>query len=530
MSRVFHFAVRHCFLLMFANAIALYAVQSLASAVSDAERVVSRQDTITVEGQVLDYTAAAGKLLIRDPDGTPEAEIFYVAYTLKGEPPDSRPVTFIWDGGPGGATFAANYFGLGPKRFFPSHHKRPGAPYEAEANPYSLLKHTDLVFLDPIGTGYSRAVGDKPEKEFWSVEGDAQSIVAAIQRYLSLNKRWQSPKFLLGTSYGTTRASVVSHKLQLDGVALNGVILFGSALNFGMFDNGMDQQFMLSLPTMAATAWHFGKTAYSSLSLPEFLKEVQTFIRTDYGPALFQGNALPVEEKRRLAKQLSRYIGLDPQYIFDAHLRVSVIRFRKELLRERGLVVGRMDGRTTMADFDTVGEEPESDYWVHESFAMPARAIIEDFLGGELGFETEQHYNLGSAGAAKYWQWHHPLPPVAGVSQREFDERNLFPQNTWAAADLSVAMRTNSKLRVFQGHGYFDFATPYAWGDYDLAHMSYDPQLMKRITTAYYKAGHVIYYDEKELPRIYADLTRFYLAALGKEAQSESIETVGAQR
>lgn len=502
--------------LIVATLIAVQGGLALAAAPHEREASVSRQDQVTVDGKTLGYTATAGKLLVFDADRNPAAEIFYIAYTLNDTDAGERPITFVWDGGPGGATIAGNYLGLGPKRYFPSEHENAGPPYRASPNPHTLLAHSDLVFLDPVGTGYSRALGDWQDRDFWGVEADAEATHSAIVRYLSLNHRWQSPKFLLGTSYGTTRASVVAHRLQAYGAALNGVVLVASALNYGMFDNGMDQQFMLSLPTLAATAWHFGKTAHQSLPLPEFLDEVQHFVRTEYGPALYLGNALPEAQRIALAEKLSGYLGLRPQYILDANLRVSVIRFRKELLRQDGIVLGRMDGRTTMHDFDRVGEEPENDYWLSEEFAMPARAILEDFLGRELGYDPGQDYALGSGDAIQAWNWAHRPPPFAGVSQREYDERNLFPQNTWPAADLSVAMRTNRNLRVFQAHGYFDFATPYAWADYDLAHMTYDPQVMSRITTRYYKAGHVVFYDEKVLPKLHEDLGTFYRQALVK--------------
>lgn len=394
-----------------------------------------------------------------------------------------------------------------------------GPPYLTEPNPYTLLTHSDLVFIDPVGTGYSRALGASSNRDFWGVEADADAMSAAIIRYLRMNKRWQSPKFLLGSSYGTTRASIMSHKLQSYGVSLNGVILVGSALNFGMQDNGMDQQFMLSLPSLAAIAWHHGKTAHQSRALPDFLKEVETFVRTEYGPALYLGNRLPPEQKLALARKLAGYIGLSAQYIHDAHLRVSVVRFRKELLRDQGLTLGRLDGRSVSTDFDSVGEEPENDYWLMEELLLPARSIIEDFFGQELRRETAQDYNIIADGAIQAWNWEHDLPNIAGVSRAELQDRNIFPQNTWVAAHLSAAMRANSNLRVFQAHGYFDLATPYAWGDYDLSHMTHDPRVMNRITTSYYEAGHTIFFDEKVMPRMSRELGEFYEKALTPHAK-----------
>ena len=489
------------------------------AASGDIEKTIRIQDSITLEETQLNYTVTAGKLLIRTATGEPSAELSYVAYTLAGTDPAQRPVTFFWDGGPGGATFAENFLGFGPKRYFSSRQSHAGPPYPTHENPYTLLGHSDLVFIDPVGTGFSRALGNFSDKDFWGVESDSDAMSAAIIRYLRLNQRWQSPKFLLGSSYGTTRASIVSHKLQSYGVALNGVILVGSALNFGMQDNGMDQQFLLTLPTLAAIAWHHGKTAHQERPLPDFLREVEEFVRTEYAAALFLGNRLPQGQKLAMAERLASYIGLDAQYIHDAHLKVSAVRFRKELLRDKGLVLGRMDGRKLMADFDTVGEEPENDYWLYEKLLMPARSIVEEFFGRELGQDLTQPYELASEQAIMEWDWDHELPNIAGISRREIAERNLFPQNTWVAALLATAMRANSGMHVFQAHGYFDLATPYAWGDYDLAHMTHDPQLMRRITTAYYDTGHVIFFDEAVIPHMLRDLRKFYGTALASRPE-----------
>lgn len=478
------------------------------------ERTTTLQDRIAAGDAQLSYTATAGKLLIRADTGTASAALSYVAYTLDGAEAAKRPITFFWDGGPGGATFAENFFGFGPKRYFPSKRAHAGPPYLTEANPYTLLVHSDLVFIDPVGTGYSRALGEFSNRDFWGVEPDADVMSAAIARYLRMNKRWQSPIFLLGSSYGTTRASVMSDKLQSNGISINGIILVGSALNFGMQDNGLDQQFMLSLPSFAAIAWHHGKTAHQSKALPDLLREVEEFVRSDYGPALHLGNRLAPGQKQDMARKLAGYIGLDAQYIHDAHLRVSVVRFRKELLRGQGLTLGRLDGRAVSADFDSVGEEPENDYWLMEELLLPARGIVEEFFGHELGHETILPYQLIAEGAIHAWKWEHELPNIAGISRNELQERNVYPQNTWAAAHLATAMRTNSDLRVFQAHGYFDLATPYAWGDYDLSHMTHDRGIMDRITTSYYEAGHTIFLDEKVIPRMFRELGEFYAAAL----------------
>jgi len=481
------------------------------------EKTAQAGDRITFGGTAMDYTSTAGKLLIRNDDNEPIAEVFYVAYTQDGADSGTRPVTFLWDGGPGGATTAGNYLGFGPLRYSAAQQGHPpGAPYRLKPNEHSLLQHSDLVFLDPVGTGYSRALGGARDSQFWGVDADADVTSRAISRYLSRNDRWQSPKFILGVSYGTTRAAVVSNMLQSRGVGLNGVILVATVLNFGAFSNGMDHKFVVDLPTMAATAWYHGKTAYQDRPLPEFLAEARDFAQGDYANALFQGNGLSDEARDAMARRLSGYIGLSPDYIQKTHLRVSVIRFRKELLRDQGLVIGRMDGRTLMTDFDHAGEEPESDYWVVSEYLMPVNAILLDFLGNRLGYRTEQRYKVIGDGIIQAWDWSHAPPSVAGTSQREYDDRNIFPQNTWVAADLGVAMRSNPSLQVFQMNGYFDFATPFSMAEYDLSHMTFDKKLASNITVGYYETGHGIFMDDKALAQINQDMKKFYAKALGR--------------
>ena len=481
------------------------------------ERQLSQNKQLKIADNTFDYQVTGGTLILREPSGDPMAELSYVAYTLDDAEPSQRPITFFWDGGPGGATFAENFMGFGPQRYFASQHKTAGAPYQTQTNPYTLLPQTDLVFIDPVGTGYSKALGHYVDAEFWGVEPDAEAMAAAIVRYLQKNQRWQSPKFLFGTSYGTSRASVLAHKLQSEGVILNGVMLFGSALNFAFHSYGLDHQFLLAFPSFAATAWHHGKTQYSDLDLPAFLEKVNDFVQNDYGPALFAGNQISAEQKQAIAEKMAGFIGLDPQYIKDAHLRVSVVRFRKELLRDQGFSIGRMDSRQTSQDFDNIGEEAEADYRFLETLIIPARVIVEDFYNRELGLETTQNYQLNADGAIEAWRWNLNLPPIAGVSDRELAEVNIFPQNAWPAGLLATAMRTNPSLRVFQAHGYYDMATPFSWGDYDLAHMTHNQQLKDRITTSYYDAGHVIYSDDEAIADIYADLKAFYEAALAEQ-------------
>jgi len=477
-----------------------------------AERLAEMTRSIEIDGETLDFTTRAGTLVVRNDEGEPVAELFYVAHELDGTDRDRRPLTFIWDGGPGGSTMLMDVLGYGPLRHAPATNPKARAPFRADPNPHTLLRQSDLVFIDLIGTGYSRAVGRARNSDFWGVGPDADVTAKAIERYLKLTHRWQSPKFLLGNSYGTTRAAVVSRRLQGMGIALNGVVLVASALNFGAFSNGMDHQFVVNLPTMAAVAWHHGKTAHQEAPLDRFLDEVEAFAGGDYAQALFAGNALDAERRREIAEKLSGYIGLDRDYIERAHLRVSVVRFRKELLRGEGKVVGRLDGREVSSDFDHAGEEPETDHTIGAKLYVPATTIMQDTLA-KLGYREDARYVVGNPQATALWKWEHPVPDTAGISRREIEDNNVFPQNTWAAADLGAAMRADPHLKVMQIHGYFDFATPYWMGDYDLSRMTFDDALRSNIVVRYYATGHAPYADDQTLPHMARDLAAFYEAA-----------------
>lgn len=480
-----------------------------------AERRADASGSITIDNKTLDYTTRAGTLIVRNGRGEPTAELFYIAYELKGAEPQTRPVTFIWDGGPGGSTMIMDVLGYGPMRYSPADNPAARAPFQAKPNPHTLLRQSDLVFIDLIGTGYSRAIGTAQDKDFWGVDSDANVATDAIERYLKLNDRAQSPKFILGNSYGTTRASVVAYRLQGRGIALNGVILVASIFNYGVFSNGMDHQFIVNLPTQAATAWYHRKTAHQATPLPKFLDEVQRFARSDYAEALFLGNTLSTERRGSVAQRLAGYLGLDTGYIERAQLRVSMIRFRKELLRDQGKVLGRLDGRATSADFDHAGEEPETDHTVITRMYVPAATLIQDMLA-RMGYRDDAHYVLLSDEAMKAWNWDHPVPSTAGVSERELAERNVLPQNTWVTADLGAAMRANPQLQVFQIHGYYDLATPFAMGDYDLSHMTFDEALRANIRVAYYESGHMPFADDVYVARMSRDLAEFYKTATAK--------------
>lgn len=478
------------------------------------EKTAQSETRLQIDNRSIEVTATAGKLLVRTNDNEPMAEVFYVAYTQNGAKGEKRPVTFIWDGGPGGSTIGSHMLGIGPLRYSSQKQKRAVPPYTANPNEYSLLAFSDLVFIDPIGTGYSKAVGRFKDSDFWGFHEDGDVISKAIQRYLNINQRWSSPKFILGLSYGTSRASLVSNLLLADGVGLNGVVLVASALNFAAQSYGMDHAYLINIPTFAAVAWHHGKTAHQSKSLEELIDEVREFIREEYLKALFQGNTLSPSDRDQIASKLAGYIGLNTEYIKRANLRITVTRFRKELLRDQEVTIGRMDGRTLDVEYDHAGEEPESDYWVTRDYMVPGMSVLMNLLQNGLGYKTTEKYKAYNHDVAMGWKYTHDYPSTAGHSLKEILDRNVFPPNIWPAAELSAAMRTMPSMKVFQLHGYYDMATPFAWAEYDLSHAHFDERLKKNIKMAYYATGHGIYMDDDELPKIFEDFREFYQEAL----------------
>lgn len=502
----------------------LFLAQPVAVLGQENEGVAERQEivrndtgTVTIAGETITYTASAGTLLLRDDDGQPTAEMFYIAYVKDDAEPGERPVTFLWGGGPGGASFAPNIAGFGPLRLEPAAERDAAlSPYRLQDNANSLLDVTDLVFLDPVGTGYSRALGAAEGADFWGLHEDADAMANGIMRYLDRENRWASPKFLWGVSYGTARAAMLANTLQNRGVALNGVMLVAPILNLGAYSFGMDHGFKVTLPTMAAVAYYHGKAGQDSDSLDSFLDEARAFAWGDYARALAQGNRLSEAERRAIAGRLAGFTGIDADYLLRANLRLSVVRFRGELLRDRGLVIGRSDGRVAAADFDQAGEEPETDPSMLYPLMFPAVSAFKEYLISAFDYPTERPYVLMNEQAIMQWNWKHTLPETAGISQREIDERNIFPMTAYPGAELAAALRHNPSLQVYVANGYYDFATPLGMAEYDISHMTYDSRIREKIDMKYYPAGHSIYMDELAVKRMKADLVSFYERALGR--------------
>lgn len=460
---------------------------------------------VVISGRPLRYEATAGTLTIRNDDGKPAASMFYVAYVAQqGKSGAQRPVTFFFNGGPGSASLWLNIGGFGPVHVVTANPQPTGVPpYALGPGDTTLLDKTDMVFLDAIGTGYSRTLLDTKDSQFWGVDADVDAFARAITRYVVLNRRGNSPKFLFGESYGTTRAAALVYKLQTQGMDFNGVLLLSTILNFGQLQPGLDEASINVLPTMAASAWYHGKVEHKPAGLAAFLQEVREFARGPYAAALAKADALNPEEERRVAGQLSRYLGLPADYLQQSRLRVDMERFRKELLKDRGLVIGRFDSRFTAPEpYVSSGGamDPATNDPATRGVSSAYLSIYRDYLANELGYTTDLTYRaLYNMVIEPAWDMHHKAPGI---------DEPLTTVNT--ALDLAAALRANARLRVFFANGLFDLATPFFAAEFDAQHMLLSPELRRNLQFGYYETGHMAYADQSALRQMKADLARFY--------------------
>ncbi len=467
---------------------------------------------LSIGGKVIRYSATAGNLLIAGEDEQPNASVFYVAYTLSGVPDlRTRPVTFLYNGGPGSASMWLHMGSVGPVRVVTSSPESTGSgPYQIVPNEYSLLDSSDLVFVDAVGTGYSRPVGKGAIKDFAGTDQDVRAFQKFIYEYVSVNHRWNSPKFLFGESYGTTRSAALVDALQNSGMYFNGVILMSSILNYFVQAPGSDAVFIGNLPSYAAIAWHYEKVAHKGRDQKAFLDEVRAFARGPYSEALAQGQNLPQAQVDSIAAKLSNYTGLSVAYIKDANLRVSPARFRKELLRDQREILGRYDARFAGTDVDAAGDTPgydPSDAGITGAFV----AALHEYLDRELKYTSKETYLPSGPGILQAWDHSHRLGsalPVAGAGQGQ------AMRDAYVAGDIADAIRKNPRLRVFSVNGLFDLATPFFITEYDLAHIELEPKLRGNIEFGYYPSGHMIYLNVDALKQLKGDLASFYSRAV----------------
>jgi carboxypeptidase C (cathepsin A) len=452
-------------------------------------------------GKSLKYTATAGTLLIRDEEDKPYGSIFYVAYTLDGAEASARPVSFLYNGGPGSATLWLHMGSFSPVRIETDSPKATaGPPFKLVPNQYSLLDKSDLVFIDAPMTGYSRAVGKAQPKDFAGVDQDLKAFDRFIARYVSVNQRWNSPKFLIGESYGTTRSAGLSDLLGSDGIQLNGIVLISSILNYAIRSPGYDTIYVSNLPSYAAAAWYFNKVQNKPPDVATWVQQAREFAAGPYAEALFAGHNLSAEKLDSVAKEMSRLTGLSVDYIKETNLRVSPTRFRKEVLRSDRKTLGRYDMRFEGEDIDAAGENPSydaSDTGITGAYV----ATIHDYLERELKYESTDTYRP-SAGNIGQWDWKH-RPAGAGPGP---GGEQLQP---YVAGDLGAAIRKNPHLKVFSANGYFDLATPFFATEYDLDHMDLEPELRSNVQFGYYPSGHMIYLNVDALHQLKDDLAMF---------------------
>lgn len=469
------------------------------------ERLVVTEHRLQVAKKTLEYTAVCGTLVLHEPEAKDgehrgdkaRAAVFFTAYTLKGvKKPETRPVTFSFNGGPGSSSVWLHLGILGPQRVATDEiGNAPPPPYGLVDNEFTLLTDSDLVFIDPVGTGHSRVAEGEKVAEFHDYQRDLESVGEFIRLYLSRYQRWASPKYLIGESYGTTRAAGLSRHLQdKHNIFLNGVMLISLAIDMQTlsFDHGNELPYPLYLPTYAATAWYHKalQPALQKKKLAEVVAAAEAFANGDYHLALMQGSRLDPKTRQRIAEQLALYSGLSVDYVLKCDLRPTEFRFFKELLRSRGEVVGRLDSRFIGQDRDDGGEHPEEDPGMSNLSGAYA-AGINQLLRDKLKFDSDAPY-LVLAPLWKTWTW------------KDFANKYVNVGDS-----LRRAMHSNRHMRVYVASGYYDLATPHGAGDYTLSHLGLRDALAGNITVSYFEAGHMMYIHQPSLVRMAAELRAF---------------------
>jgi carboxypeptidase C (cathepsin A) len=462
--------------------------------------------TVRVGGQAIPYKATAATILLKNEKDEPTALIYYTAYTRSDvKDLSQRPLAFVYNGGPGSASLWLHMGSFGPKRVaITDAEASPPAPYKLNDNPYCLLDKTDLVFIDPVGTGFSHAVGKAQDKDFWGVDEDVKSLAQFINAFVNRNDRWNSPKFLIGESYGTFRSAALSNYLQsTDGMYFNGIVLISSVLDLGTisFNPGEDMPYIFYLPSYAATAWYHKTLKDRPAEMKPFAEEARTFALTEYASALMKGSRLTTAEKADMAKKLSRFTGLSEDYILRADLRVALPQFMKELQRSRGLTTGRLDARFSGFSYDLLGEYAEFDPQ-DTSITGPFTAVWNNYVRTELKFGQDKVYHSASNQANQQWNWKHNAGENFG-----------FPGSPNTEGDLIQAMLTNPHLKIEIENGYYDLATPFFATEFTVEHLGLPEKLQKNITLQYYDAGHMMYVREEDLAKLKSNVANFIEAA-----------------
>jgi carboxypeptidase C (cathepsin A) len=499
------------------------------------------EGTVTVGGQTIAYKAVAGTITVgsTDPqdatldfDGSllsnsgekpldkekPEeqqatARIFYVAYFKKDAAAEHRPVTFMYNGGPGSATMWLHMGSFGPRRVItPDAEHQEGAPYKIVNNDYSLLDVSDVVFIDAPGTGLSRIFGKDKEKSFWGVDQDAHAFDRFIRKFLTKYDRWNSPKYLFGESYGTPRSAVLS--ADLENVDLNGIILLSEILNFEnsidgpkMFP-GDDKAYALALPTFAATAYYHKKLPTQPAALEPFLTEVEQYAMGDYMHAMLLGSELPAAQKQAVAEKLHEYTGLPVALLLRANLRITGAEFSKDLQLDEDTTTGRLDTRYKGPDLDPMSAEAEYDPQSN-AISSAYTSAINSYLRKDLKYGDQQTYVPGAYTLPGFtWDFRHQAPGGPPVDQLFGGATNVMP-------DLAFTMKSNPRMKVMLAGGYYDLATPFFEGMYEMHHLPIPDKLQANISYHYYKSGHMVYVNDEVLKQFHADIASFIKSTEG---------------
>ncbi len=462
--------------------------------------IVTRHE-VRADGKVLKYTATAGTLPLKNDKGETEANVFFIAYTLD-QPAGAakRPLMFSFNGGPGAASVWMHIGAIGPRRIsMGTEGFMPAPPYQVTDNDQTWLAQTDIVFIDTVGTGYSRATKPELTKKFLGVKEDIQATGEFIRLYLTRYERWSSPLFLVGESYGTTRAAGLSGYLLHHGIALNGIILVSSVLNFETleFAPGNDLPYELYLPSYTATAWYHKKLGPSLGDLPAALKASEQFAAGPYAEALAKGDRMTAAERTSVAAGLAKFTGLRENYIELSNLRVDEPHFTRELLRADHKSTGRIDSRFSGIEQDGVSDSSSYDPFV-SAIVPPFTAAISQYLRTELGYKSdEEYYVLGGGFGGNAWNWGSADHGFANVT-----------------GSLRDAFAENPYMKLYVASGYFDLATPYFATQYTLAHLDLQPDEMARVSTGYYQAGHMMYVRAADLAKLHGDVAKFIGGAL----------------
>lgn len=460
------------------------------------EPLVRRQDSVTIGGEKITYESVAGRMTLREENGDPLAHVFHVAYLRRPETDATeRPVTFAFNGGPGSSSVWLHMGAFGPRRVDMGEEGFDlSQPYRLVENEHSLLDLTDLVFIDPVTTGYSRAADGVDDKIFHGQQEDVRAVGRFIRQWLTQNRRWKSPIYISGESYGTTRAAALADHLQgAYGIYPRGLVLVSAILNFqtARFDVGNDLPHALFLPTYTATAWFHGKLEPElQESLEATLDEVEDFALGEYSTALMKGARLGAAEKRTIAEKLARYTGLTPEYVESTNLRIHISRFCKELRRGERITVGRLDSRYTGVDRDAAGEGYEFDP-SYAAIEGPYSTLMNAYARENLGYESDLPYEI-LTGRVRPWSY-----------------ANVENQYLNVGEDLRHAMSVNPNLRVYVANGLYDLATPYFATHYTFDHLFLEPEARARVSMGHFPSGHMMYVQRASLAKLKADVAAF---------------------